>query len=436
MSEGATPVAVVPLRVAPERSTAKPLLDGAVLLSGATLLSGVLAYAYHVVAARALGPEGYGLVAVLWAATFIGVVVLFRPLEQTTSRAFANRLAAGEEVRSVLRAVGLLYVVVSVGVVIAGAIAWSVVRDRIFLGDSLFTAALLVGVVVYGAAYVLRGICGGAGWFRGYALLLVADGATRLAVVVPLVVVASRDLAAAAVAAAAAGGLIAPLLVGRRVLGETLAQRGGARFRSRTAVAFAVPATVIAAADQILVNAGPLLVMVGGGDDVGEVAGLVFAATMLVRVPVFVFQGLATSLLPNLTRLQASADRSDFRRAIARTCWVLALCTAGIVAAAVVAGPESMALVYGPDYRVARIDLALLGTGVGAYMGMSAFAQALLAIDRGRAAAIAWTGAAVGFLALYAVIPGEPLFRVASSFAAATAVGVVAIGLVVGRERS
>ena len=64
---------------APSRRIAAP--DGTVLLSSATLVSGVLTYAFHVIAARSLDGSTYGLVAVLWAAMFIAVVVLFRPLE-------------------------------------------------------------------------------------------------------------------------------------------------------------------------------------------------------------------------------------------------------------------------------------------------------------------------------------------------------------------
>ena len=81
---------------------------------------------------------------------------------------------------------------------------------------------------------------------------------------------------------------------------------------------------MIAVADQVLVNGGPLLVMLGGGENVGKVAGLVFAATMLVRIPVFVFQGIATSMLPNLTRLHATAEGALFRRAVLRAAGGLA----------------------------------------------------------------------------------------------------------------
>ena len=85
--------------------------------------------------------------------------------------------------------------------------------DELFLGDGFFVGALLVGLAAYGVAYVLRGVCAGVGWFKGYALLLVADGAARLVIVLPLVAVASRDLAAAAMVAAAVASVAAP---GRR----------------------------------------------------------------------------------------------------------------------------------------------------------------------------------------------------------------------------
>ena len=58
----------------------------------------------------------------------------------------------------------------------------------------------------------------------------------------------------------------------------------------------------------MLVNGGPLLVAGEAGRHATTAAGLVFAATMIVRAPVYVFQGLAASLLANLTHLNATAD--------------------------------------------------------------------------------------------------------------------------------
>jgi O-antigen/teichoic acid export membrane protein len=426
--------------VATERALRAPrTFDGAVLLSGATVASGIFAYAYHVLAARVLGPEAYGLVAVLWAALFLLVVVLFRPLEQTTSRALADRLARGHEVRSVLRAMLRIYLVLAVAIGVVGALAWELIGDRLFLGDSFYTAALVVGLAAYGVAYVARGVFAGARWFNGYALLLVSDGAVRVAVVIPLLFVASRDLAAAAMVAAAVGSVALPVLVGRRVLRPLIAQRKGSgegsAFHVGVAVAFAWPAAVIAVADQVLVNGGPLLVMLGGGANVGKVAGLVFAATMLVRIPVFVFQGIATSMLPNLTRLHATAERALFRRAVLRAAGGLAGVAAVIVVTAAAIGPEALETVYGSDYTAGRLELALLGVGVGCYLATSTFSQALLALDCGRVAALGWVVSAAVFLVAYAVIPGEALFRVSTAFALGTAVAVPLLGYALVHRR-
>jgi O-antigen/teichoic acid export membrane protein len=417
------------------RDRERPLvLAGAWLLSSATLLSGLFAYVFHVAAARLLGPTDYGLVAVLWAVMFTGVVVLFRPLEQTTMRTVADRLSRGEETATVIRSVALIYLGTTAAVGVGVAIAWEPLRDRLFLGDGTFVLALAIGIAAYGVQYVVRGACGGVRWFKGYGMSLLGDGFVRLAVLAPVVVVASRDIAAAACAAAAVGGIILPAVLGRRRLAALVVRHGlGATFHFRSALAFAAPAAAIAAADQILVNGGPVLVMLSGVDDAGKVAGDVFAATMIVRIPVFVFQGFAASMLPNLTLLQAH-DASLVRRAIGRTVLMFCGAAVAITAAVAVAGPAAMRIVYGPDYAVGRLPLALLGIGVGGYLATAALSQALLALDRGRTTAIVWCVSAAAFLGLYLVLPGSQLTRIAGGFAAATMLSFAALATILGRR--
>ena len=135
----------------------------------------------------------------------------------------------------------------------------------------------------------------------------------RLALALPLVAVASKDVAAAALAAAGIGGAIAPLWRCRGDIGGLRRGESHERFHLGSALRFAWPAAVIAGSDQILVNGAPLLVIAGGGPGAKRAAAVVFAATMLVRVPVFVFSGVAGSLLPNLARLNAAADHQRSR---------------------------------------------------------------------------------------------------------------------------
>ena len=173
--------------------------------------------------------------------------------------------------------------------------------------------------------------------------------------------------------------------------------------------------------------------MLEGGDDASRAAGVVFAATMLVRVPVYLFQGLAASLLPNLTRMQATVGNADLRRAVSRT--VVLLLSVGVVTvlAGATIGPAVMQLLFGADFQADHGELALLGAGVGCYLAAATISQALLALDCGARAAVVWVSSAALFVALFLGLPGTELGRVAGAFAVATFVGLIGLGAVLWR---
>jgi O-antigen/teichoic acid export membrane protein len=417
-------------RLAGARSQRRAL-SGEWLLSGAMLLSGVLTYVFNVVAARSLGPHGYGHIAVLWAGMFLAATVLFRPLEQTASRAIVVRRARGHEASSVMRAVATICGLGIIAVLAGAALAHRPLADRLFGGDTVLTAMLAAGVAMFGIVHVGRGLLGGTRWFGGYAAGLVADGVIRLAIAAPLLVVASVRVAGAAVVAAGLLGVAVPLVAGRRRLRAGLQGAPGGRFQVRSALAFAAPASIISAADQLLGNGGPVVVAIEGGRGASAAAGVVFAATMLVRAPVFVFQGLAAALLPNLTHLHATADDARFRRSLVTTAGFL-LAAGGIIAVlAATVGPTAMHAVYGPGYTATHLELAELGAGVGLYLAACTLSQALLARDRGSLAAGAWTVTTLTFVALYGLVDGAALHRISVAFlcAAGLVAGVLAVAV-------
>ena len=207
--------------------------DGAMLLSAATALSGLLIYVFHVFAARALGPDSYGRIAVLWAALFVIVVVLFRPIEQTTARALADRRSRDERGTPVVRAATILAAAIAAGLTALLAVGYDVVASALFEGDTLLAWTLLAGVVIYAAMYLVRGITSGIRWFGGYGLLLLADAVARIVLAIPLLVVASESVAATAMVGAGLVGLALTLAFGRRRLGDMTHGSEGAPFPPR-----------------------------------------------------------------------------------------------------------------------------------------------------------------------------------------------------------
>jgi O-antigen/teichoic acid export membrane protein len=409
--------ALVPSPVTAARQRPTRAISGAGLLSVAMVLSGLLTYAFLVMAARTLGPEAYGRIGVLWAAMFITAIVLFRPLEQTVARSIADRRARGEEVRSVTRSVGILALALMFVVGVVAVVAWNPITARLFGGDATLTALLVAGIAFYGGSYIVRGLVGGVLWFNGYGFNLIADGLGRVLLGLPLLIVASRTTAGVAIAGAGLIGALVPLYLGRRRLRPLLQPGSGAPFHIGRAIRFAAPASTIAASDQLLINGAPLLVMASGGPGATKAAGLAFAATMLVRAPVYVFQGVAAALLPNLTRLNATDGFRHLEHEVARTARLLVGAAVLVVLACVIGGPLGMHLLYGHEYTASRGVFAALGVGVAFYLIAATLSQALLAIDAGGKAAIAWVAGATSLVGAYTLLPGSELSRVADSFA-------------------
>jgi O-antigen/teichoic acid export membrane protein len=407
--------------------TARPRLAvvdrrGAALLSIGTLASGLLAYAFNVLAARSLGPGAYGAVGALWGSMFLLAVLLFRPLEQTLSRAVADQVARGADARPAVRSAAMLGFVVLAGAMAILGAAWEPLTTGLFGGRDAFTAALMIGVAGYAASYFVRGLAGGVRWFEGYGLLLLADGGVRLVLALPLLFLPWPTIAAVAIALAAGGGALAPLLSRRRsALGAVAAERRTPYPLGR-AVRFALPGAVIAGCEQVLISGGPLLILVEGGPGAPTAAGVLFAATLLVRAPVFVFQGIAASLLPSLTTFAAHGDHARAHRATVLTAGALAGFAAVVAVGALICGPQAMSLLYGDGFEATRTDLAILALGVGGFLTAGTFCQALLARARAGLAAISWTSGAATFVVLELTLSGAVFHRVSLAFAAGSMV--------------
>ncbi|HEY7453590.1 MAG TPA: hypothetical protein VH683_03420 [Thermoleophilaceae bacterium] len=400
----------------------------ATLLSIGTLASGVLAYAFNVIAAHSLGPELYGAVGALWGGMFLIAVLLFRPVEQTVSRAVADQVARGIDARPAVRSAAWLALVLTVLAVAGCVAAWEPLTNGLFGGREVLTAALIAGVAGYAASYFARGLVGGVRWFGGYGLLLLADGAIRLVVALPLVFVASPTVAAVAIAAAAGGGAVAPFLSrGRARLRAISAGDEPGSFAVGAAARFALPAAVIAGCEQILLCGGPLLVLIAGGKGAAAAAGVLFAATLLLRAPVFAFQGVAAGLLPNLTTFEARGDHARLHRATMLVALGMAAFAAVLAIGAVAAGPWAMDLLYGAGFEAGRADLALLAVGIGGFLAAGTFCQALLAREQGGRAAALWALAAVSFVVLELTLGGTEFHRVSVAFAVASSLVAVTL---------
>ena len=174
--------------------------------------------------------------------------------------------------------------------------------------------------------------------------------------------------------------------------------------------------------EQTLLNAGPLLVRASEG---AAAAGFIFNVLMIARAPLVLFQAVATSLLPHLTRLRAGADAGDaeaFGLSVRLTLGAIALFTAAVGLIVLIAGPELMQLAFGDNFDYDRAGLLIVTAGMGFYLASVTFNQAALAQGQVRRAAACWVGCAIAFIGwnLLPVLEDE-FRRVEVGFAGAAA---------------
>lgn len=411
------------------------------LLSVGIGATGVLTYVFFSLASHSLSADEYGEVVVLWSVVFVTVVTLYRPVEQLLSRTIADRDARGERLAPALRVAAKIQLALALAFAIVAFALRGPLEGGLFEGNALLYWVLIGSVLAFAASFFARGLLAGSRRFSLYATLLLIESTTRLcfALAVAVGIAGGQSLIAIAIVAAPVISLVvAPLaVIGARSRAAPVAPRRGpeAEFTLAHGGGFAGAVLVIMFSEQTFLNAGTLLVRAAEG---AAAAGFIFNVLMVARAPLYLFQAVATSLLPHLTRLLASGredGESAFRLSVRSTLVAVAAFTAVVLAVVAVAGPELMQLAFGDKFTYGRADLLIIATGMGLYLSAVTFNQAALAQGKVRRAAICWIVCAAGFVG-WNLLPVLDVFRrVEVGFAGAAAALCLLLYLLYRRPR-
>jgi O-antigen/teichoic acid export membrane protein len=392
---------------------------GAALLSALIGVTGLLTYAFHSLAAHALGIEDYGAVASLWAAVFLTASVIYRPVEQLLSRTIAERQARGSSPSSALRVAATIQLGLALLFVIAALLLRDLLEEHLFAHHTTLYWAFVGAVVFYGASYFARGFLAGQRRFGLYGGLVLMESASRVVIVLLLVtgiiaVADERNVAAIAIASAPLLSLcVVPWALRgqvRRMRARPPAEPGAApdsagpnepQFTMARGLSFAGAVLVIMASEQMILNSGVLIVQLKTESE--DLTALVFAVLMIARAPLQLFQAVSTTLLPHLTRLivreQDGLDTGDFGRSV-RITVIACLAFGGLTVVGVLAvGPHAMTLLFGDEFDYDRLGLVYVAAGMGLYLAATTVNQAVLAQGRARLAAACWAASATFFVA-------------------------------------
>ncbi|HXF01303.1 MAG TPA: hypothetical protein VN458_13270 [Solirubrobacterales bacterium] len=390
--------------------------------------AGLLTYVYFSLASHNLDPVDYGEVVVLWSAVFVTISTLFRPVEQLLSRTIAERQAGGQAIGQPLRVAARIQLGLAAAFGLCALVLRDPIQDRLLSGNETLYWIFVTATLAFAASFFARGFLAGSRRFSLYAVLLLAESTARVSFALAVAIgIASGQTAVALgiVAAPLLSLTVVPLAFARGAAARGRAAppqpSSQAEFTLAAGGGFAAAVLLIMVSEQTLLNAGPLLVK---GSEGAAAAGYIFNVLMIARAPLVLFQAVATSLLPHLTRLRASADARHaqaFRLSVRLTIAAIAAFAAVVALVVLIAGPELMQLAFGDNFEYDRVGLLIVTAGMGAYLAAVTLNQAALAQGQVRRAAACWVGCALAFVAWNLLPVLDEFRRVEVGYAGAAA---------------
>lgn len=400
-----------------------PLPDGTLTVGGGLVVNGIMSYVFLGIAARTLGVDAFGPLSVLWALIYLVGPGFFLPLEQEVSRSLANRWARGVGVGPLVKQAGLLGVALIGALLLVTLVAAPLLLDHLFDDQALILIGFVLAILGYSAVHLARGTLAGLGRFRGYALFFVYENSLRVAAAIVLALLGVDTAGPYAVAV----GLAPGLAIGLALLGEhDLASDGPPAPWGELGAALGslLAASVLTA---FLLYAGVLAVELLAEESESDKAGVFLAGLAVSRVPVFLFQAVQAALLPKLSALAGAGRFHEFRDRLRRLLAAVGVIGVVGVAGAALLGPFLIAILFGDDFALTRLDLGLLALSSAAFMLAVALGQALIALEGQSRVALGWLIGVLAFLGITAM--GDDLFlRVEAGLAAGSAVAAVVIG--------
>jgi O-antigen/teichoic acid export membrane protein len=406
---------------------ANPLPEGTLAVGAGLIVSGITSYGFLAISARALGPEKYAPLGVLWALTYVVCPGVFLPLEQEVGRALSTRRAKGVGGGPLIRRAALAGGVAAAVLIAATAATGPLSASHLFDDKVMLLAALMVALAGYYVEFLVRGVLSGNGRFKSYGVILGSEALLRMLACFALAVVGVDTVGPFGVIIGLAP--IAATLIGVRKERNLVTPGPDAPWSElSTALGYLLAGSVMA---QLLVNAGVFAVQILADADQkgpGGVAGRFLNGLIIARVPLFMFQAVQAALLPKLAHLAGEGRHDDFRTGLKRLLAVVVGIGTLATVTAFVIGPFVVTTLFGKGFELSHKDLAYLAGASAIYMLALALAQALIALENYSRVVLGWASGLIAFVGVTAL--GEELLpRVEHGFLAGSIAAAVVMAL-------
>ena len=391
----------------PQVLSRRGLAQGGAANAAAAIIASLAGLAVVLLAGRSMTPAEYASFASVWGLVF-GCAAILGALEQEVARVRSSSHGAVD--RTQLAATGIIGVGAAAGMTVVVILLFEELR----LVSPLVAALIVASAAVFPTMFTARGYLAGSMRLLSLSAVTVSEASLRL-----LVVLLGLWAALATVPTFAAGALCGALVgvptllrhsgwhQGAITIGATLRRTGTLMLGN--------------AMSALLVTGAPVLVGLAMAHASVDAVGQMQAAVVISRFPLIALMLLQSLMVPVFVRRNSLYHGSDYRR-------IVLVLGAGIPVAAVASyagGVWLLSLLYGQEYVVDPLEIALLTTGATALGGIQVIIAMAVSGDRHRLSPLAFAPT-LAVTSLLCFIPVAALsLRVPVAFACGPIAGFV-----------
>ena len=397
--------------------------------------SGLLLFLFNMLAARMLGPSGFGILSVVYSLITTITPLLAGGINIGVIRFISVFEAKGEreKIQGTMKDGLVLWASFSLLALAVILILKDFIIAKYLDQNSFLFLVLILSTLFYSLLILVRSILSGLRELKLNAVTMIVQYSFMVLFLWGFVILLNLGVngAAASLFSAALVSLIVTILICSTVKSRFIGSKSKGNLRMF--FNFAGPVTLSNFLMYLLLRCGPLLIKTLGGLEANKLAGLFASVFALVGVVRMAVSALGTALFPNLSRADALENIELQKRYIKKSILVVSgLCLLMIIGFWCF-GPAIIKIVYGKEFAMRRLDILLIAAMGSLFFLAALLNNILLAKNHVRDVLICWSVAGLVLISSVWLIRISPLLRVETSLCLANFAAFVSMLLMLRR---
>jgi len=373
-------------------------------------LSGLFMFLFNIIAARNLGPEKFGIISIMWSSIIIATRFLTAGIKDGTVK-FISHYEATNDKGGMTRALitNLKFTVaVSLFFLFISFLSWKILIYNLFSGYLSLYIFFLISSTLYFLIYFTRGLLQGLRELKDSAISVIIEYSVM---VISLIVffTFAKDVRLAGLSILL-GPLFSLFFISSAItkLKKRFSSESSSHPDTKTLLHFVIPTSFINFSSGFITSLGPLFIKFLGDF---TLAGIFTASLVIFKGARTVISAIFISIFPHLSRQEALKNYETLNRIIRSGFIFIVVVFVILVIVSLTIGNTVIEFIYGKEFTIERVHLFLMSLFTGFFLLSELFNRVLLVKSMIKELIISWF-IAFGILVILLFMPLTPLFRV------------------------